>query len=225
MKEKKNTKNTKKKQEELNKKQEENNRKRVYALLAVLILIIILTGISYAVFQFTGKSDANTIKTGIITMSYSEAENGIFLDNALPLSDTTGKALSGNREYFDFTVSTGTSRTLNIPYEINVTPGTVTVDDTHGALKNDQVKVYLSDQAENQIVAPKLISTLEASTLRTGSLVLYKKTNNPADARQVVDNYRLRIWIDGDIDVTSIQGKSYSYSLKVNVNALVNAES
>jgi len=204
---------------------EENKRKNIYLVLAILLLLILITGVSVAVILFQGNSDANTISTGTITMSYSESENGILLTNALPLTDVTGKALSGDREYFDFAVSTGTSKTFNIPYEINVTPETVTVDDNNAALANNQVKIYLSDQSEAEIVAPKLISSLSTSTLRENALVLYNKTNNPTNATMVVDNYRLRIWIDENVDTADIAGKTYSYSLKVNVNALINAES
>lgn len=211
--------------EKKNVNEENSARKRVYMLIAAIILVLVLIGVSYAVILFQGKSDVNSISTGTITMSYSESENGIFLDNALPLTDVTGKALSANGEYFDFSVSTGTSKSLNVPYEINVTPGTVTVDDRNGALANNQVKVYLSDQSDNEIVAPKLVSSLPTSTLRRDSLVLYKKTNNPTNARLVVDNYRLRIWIDGDVEGSAIADKKYSYSLRVNVNALVKAES
>lgn len=206
-----------------NVKEENNNKRRIYMLFAAVLLVIVLVGVSYAAILFQGKSDVNSISTGTITMSYSESENGIFLENALPLTDITGKALSGNGEYFDFTVSTGTSKSLNVPYEINITPGTVTVDDRNGALANNQVKIYLSDQSDNEIVAPKLISSLPASTLRNDSLVLYNKTNNPTNARLVVDNYRLRIWIDGDVEASALADKKYSYSLKVNVNALVRA--
>ena len=84
-----------------------NSSKQVLvSILGVAILIVAVVGISFAAFSYSKTGTvANTITTGTITMSYSEPTNGINLTNALPITDTAGKALTGNNNTFDFTVA------------------------------------------------------------------------------------------------------------------------
>lgn len=82
-------------------------RKKEYiSILAVLILIITIVGISYAAFTYAGTGKTlNTITTGAISMSYEESSNVISMDKALPTTDATGKKQLKAGEYFDFTVA------------------------------------------------------------------------------------------------------------------------
>ena len=59
----------------------------------VLILVLMIVGISYAAFKFTGLGNKpNTITTGAITMEYTEeSTNTISMTGALPTTDATGK--------------------------------------------------------------------------------------------------------------------------------------
>ena len=65
-----------------------NSKKILLTVLGVAILIVAVVGISFALFtsndQITGE---NTIKSGTVTMSFSEKTNGIALSNALPMSE------------------------------------------------------------------------------------------------------------------------------------------
>ena len=82
-----------------------------------MLLIIAIIGVSYAAFRFTGEGQrVNTITTGSITMTYTETDNVINLEGALPTTDRTGKTLS---DYFEFTVSSSISGDVNINYEIS----------------------------------------------------------------------------------------------------------
>ena len=93
----------------------------ILTLLAVLTVILITGGVTYAFFSYakTGTTD-NLITTGSITFLYTEVDgvgNGISIQNAFPISDDKGKVLTKTNEYFDFKV---TSKTGNdkIPYEV-----------------------------------------------------------------------------------------------------------
>ena len=53
-----------------------NKRQLLLSIGLVLILVLMIVGISYAAFQFTGTGKKeNTITTGAITMKYEESTN------------------------------------------------------------------------------------------------------------------------------------------------------
>ena len=61
-------------------------------IIALLILMILAIGVSYAAFSFSKiGTKVNSITTGTITMSYEESDNTITLNGALPTTDETGK--------------------------------------------------------------------------------------------------------------------------------------
>lgn len=70
-----------------------NNKKQlILSIFLTLIIVVLIIGVSYAVFQFagTGKRE-NVITTGIMSMKYTELSNTISLSGALPTTDATGK--------------------------------------------------------------------------------------------------------------------------------------
>ena len=201
---------------------EGKNNKILLSIVGVAILVVLVVGISFAAYSATRTSDENTIRTGTISMSYSEPTNGIELTNALPMTDTDGKGLSGDKNIFNFTVSTNASGKLNIPYEINITPVTIVTNDSLGALTDGQIKVYLTKNGVDA-VAPTLVGSLAASTVggRNTSKVLYTTTDAHNGNDVITTEYVLRMWIDNDVNVSSITDKTYEYRLKVNVDAHV----
>ena len=59
---------------------------------ALIIMLVMVIGISYAAFQFKGPgSKLNTITTGAVSMSYEESENSINLVNALPTTSSNNR--------------------------------------------------------------------------------------------------------------------------------------
>ena len=129
------------------------------SVLGVAILVVAVVGISFAAFSYSKTGTvANTITTGTITMSYTEPTNGINLTNALPITDTAGKALSGDNNTFDFTVNATIAGDTNISYAITA------VKDAASDLPDTGVKVYLtstSGENETAVFEPKLVSQLD----------------------------------------------------------------
>jgi len=196
---------------------ENNDSKNVLlSVLGVAILVV-------ALFTLTGTSDNNSISTGTIAMSFSEAQNGIMLQNALPVTDDQGKA---ETHYFDFSVSAQASGSnVSIPYTITVTPVAGSGAYESKDLTDSQVKVYLTtvDGAnETPVVEPTLVSGLTASTItgRESSKTLYTTTVN-AGSTATVHSYRLRMWIDKDVNATENSDKQYT--LRVNADASAEA--
>ncbi len=63
------------------------NKKILVGLFAIVLVVLIL-GISYAVFNYAGIGNlVNSISTETVTMTYTEGTNKISLENAMPLED------------------------------------------------------------------------------------------------------------------------------------------
>ena len=203
-------------------KNEDNSKQVLLSVLGVAILVVAVVGVSFAAFSFSKTGQVtNTITTGTISMSYSEPQNGITLTNALPMNDETGKALEGENNTFDFTV-TATIRgsgdtTINYAITAVTTPGT--------SLTDDYVKVYLTNMngsADTEILEPTVVSSLpktssDDSGATDGQYILESGTFDAT----TTNSYRLRMWV---ADNFSVGQSSETYTLKVNVYGAADAQ-
>ena len=183
----------------------------------VLILVLMIAGISYAAFKFTGLgTKPNTITTGAITMEYEESTNTISMTGALPTTDATGKVRLTAGEYFDFTIKSNIQGNANINWEIaaeDVTP----LSAKKMAGKN--IKLYLtkldSTGAETQVMAPKVYNASTSANTKTGRpsgvMSLATGTMNTSETT----NYRLRMYVDEDYNPQG-DGGGLSFSVKIN---------
>ena len=115
-----------------------NTNSLIVSILAILILLVAIFGISFATLTFTNKgTESNTIRTGELKMSYTEDTNGISIVDALPISDDIGMKMSAANQYFDFTVGTKIKGDASISYEISAEK------DVNSTLKDEEVKLYL----------------------------------------------------------------------------------
>ena len=65
-------------------------------------LLVLMVGVSFAIFDYKDISSLNTIDLGRISMSYTEPSNSYILENALPMSNSEGK---NQNNYFEFIVT------------------------------------------------------------------------------------------------------------------------
>ena len=73
--------------------EKERSNKLIIIILLVLLLVLVI-GVSYSLYIYSGEGKQNnTISTGDLIFSYTESTNGIYIDNAMPLSDDIGKEL------------------------------------------------------------------------------------------------------------------------------------
>ena len=197
----------------MNENSSNSSKQILISILGVAILIVAVVGISFAAFTYakTGTT-TNTITTGTITMGYTEPTNGINLTDALPITDTAGKALSGDNNTFDFTVTATIAGTTTINYAITAVKGDgCTVAD-------DGIKVYLTDQNDAEVLAPTKVTALSktasgnAAGAPADQYVL--KTGTYSTVGTTTENYRLRMWVADDYVAPATSQK---YILKVNV--------
>ena len=183
----------------------------------VLILVLMIVGISYAAFKFTGLGNKpNTITTGAITMEYEESTNTISMTGALPTTDATGKVRLTAGEYFDFTIKSNIQGNANINWEIAAEDITAS-----SAKKMDgkNIKLYLtkldSTGAETQVMAPKVYNASTSANTKTGrpSGVMSLATGTMSASETT--NYRLRMYVDEDYNPQG-DGGGLSFSVKIN---------
>lgn len=192
----------------------ENNQKKVLlSVLGVAILVVAVVGISFAIYSTSFETEANSISTGTVMVSYTEPTNAININDALPIADATGKALEGTGKTFDFTVATHATSALTIPYVVTLTP------DTNNTITNEQVKVYLTKDTK-EVLAPTKVSALAADATRATSKKLYDGSDKYTadDTTSKTSKFVLRMWVADDVDAAAIQAKTYKAKVNVDSN-------
>lgn len=183
-------------------------------LLSIIGVICVITMTSVATFAFfnymkEGVTE-NTISTGTITFYYDEVGAtgaSINIENALPMTDEQGKALSGENEYFDFILTSEITGDAAIDYEI-------TARKKEGStLSEDSVKMYLEtsatgtnytvDDAGKVALFSDLDQTSVTNAYTEVTLFEGQVPARSTGATAFDKDFTLRMWIDGESDTTS----------------------
>lgn len=193
------------------------DKNNIIIVLLMLILIVLVFGITYSAFIFSGQGDKkNTISTGSLSFTYTENTNGIYLSNAMPISDEVGKKMDSqgnNQNYFDFNISSTITKNAAIYYEVFATP--IGVDNP---LDWEYVKIYLTDATnDNPILGydKEIIPTfkeLDESELDLNSKRLYYGVFKESGSK----NFRLRLWLSNKYKVSA---DKKMFKLRVGVKA------
>jgi len=199
----------------------------ILSLLAVLTVIIITGGVTYAFFSYTGTGTTdNVLTTDTITFLYTEVDgvgNGIKIENAFPISDEKGKALTKTNEYFDFKVTSKTASTLAIPYEITARKSSDSDD------IDEYIRVYLTKGETNEEVLLDNYSEL-TQTQKVDASKYTEKTiytgKVPSNTPDYEETFRLRMWLDEKtrFDTTDMNDKTFTLTVNVYANAKVVTE-
>ena len=181
------------------------------SVLAVAILVVAVVGVSFAFFTYSKQGETvNTITTGTLVFSYNEPENGILLEDAVPMSDEDAKTtLTSGRNVFDFTVTSTINGNATINYEITAKESTNQSD--IGTLESKYVKVSLDKVAggsETPVKAATYYDDLTAGTIATGDKLLGTGSATNSNGSPVTTTYRLRMWMaEQDADGTPVEMK------------------
>ena len=196
-------------------RRDENRKGIIVSVVTILTLIIMMFGITYAVFLYTYKGkQENVLKTGAVTFAYAETSNGISITNAEPMSDDAGKKIPASgpdveRGYFDFYVTATMSGNEEIRYDVigeNIT-------DVASKLDPRYVKVYLTN-GDGEVPYAGYNQTVPtyAKLTQDGVTKLYSGVFNSTGTHR----FRLRLWVSQDYPETA---RSEQFKMKVNVNA------
>jgi len=192
-----------------------------FTIIMCLLLIMVTIGVTYAAFSFTKEGTVeNSLETGTIVLTYTEGKTAITLNEAYPMSDEQGKLLTGENNVFDFTVQANLSRKVPIGYEVAAVKIPIT-DMT--PLEDDEVKLYLEkaidpETSYQEILAPThFLPRDEQSEIGSpvGSMIIDSGTF--INQGTTIHNYRLRLWVADDADLSS--GVAKKYGVKINVYA------
>ena len=194
----------------------DKKRQLLLSIGLVLILVLMIVGISYAAFKFTGEGKKpNTITTGAITMEYEESTNTISMTGALPTTDATGKVRLTAGEYFDFTIKSNIQGNANINWEIAAEDITAS---SAKKIDGKNIKLYLTKlngDKEEEVMAPKVYNASTSANTKTGrpSGVMSLATGTMSTSETT--NYRLRMYVDEDYNPQG-DGGGLSFSVKIN---------
>ena len=199
-------------EEEKKEEQEKKDRRRNIFLIIVFMFLLFLSsfGLTYSIYK--GDSGGNTeIITDKIVFTYSDVNrsgSGIYINNALPISDSIGKKLTGTNEYFDFSIN-ATSKKTRIKYQLLVRKNSVST------LSNNNVRVYLTGITGNyeQELVLKNFNELETTKLENiDYYILYEKVLDKG-IENYSDNFRLRMWVKENAN--DYQDKVFSINVDV----------
>ena len=152
--------------------------------------------------------------------------SGISIKDAYPISDSQGKMLSGTNEVFDFKITSNTATTSSIPYEITARKK------IGSTLDESAVKLYLTKvvgDSEEEVLLDKYSELPQTSRVTEDKYI--EKTiytgKVPANSTNYEQAFKLRMWIDSDVNFSQLEDGSYPYNDKeftVTVNVYANAK-
>ena len=188
------------------------NNKEVITVFLVLLLVITIIGVSYAAFTFskTGTVE-NAITTGAVTMIYTEGDNKITINNAVPITEDVGKTLSDENYLFDFTININIIGNTTISYEVTAEK------DSSSTLANSDVRLYLQRSLDGtnyneEVLEPSPYDPIvedDEFGAKAGEMVLDVGSTN----KTVMYYYRLRMWVDSSYELSEV---AKTFTIKVN---------
>lgn len=157
------------------------------------------------------KKKKQTIDAGSILFSFNEKSNNIYMTDVYPTKDEVGKALTGDKQYFDFSIS-ATFKNINkgnIVYEISLLP----LDDN--TIDQSDIRVNLVEDKKEVSINENMVNTFSAlpdSEYRPGGKVIYRRSVSNNN----VSEYIFRMWYSYDASIPKI---SKQFGCKVAVDA------
>jgi len=183
--------------------------KKVLTVIALVLLMILTVGITYALFAYSRAGEkVNSLSTGTVTMSYNEATNGLSITNALPVEDCTGEK---STDTFDFTMSITMKGNFTISYEVTAEK------DESSTLSDDDVRIYLErseDGTTYEAVSGPNSYTMIGNEDEFGASANEMILDSGTVTKSVDYKYKLRMWLSKNAEVT---GESKYFTIKVNV--------
>lgn len=175
---------------------EKNKKTLILSILAVLVLIIAVVGVSYAMYTFaaTGTKE-NYIQTGSISLNYQN-EATCTVSNAYPKTMEVGLANPDCTMSFDVVASLAGTTTIN--YELGLTyDGAVT-------LPTNAIRFTLQ-KGETYILGSAAAGVLMSDYTAAGAIAgLTNRIQADSFTASGTHSYVLKAWVDGDFDFETI---------------------
>ena len=196
---------------------------KLILIIFIIGIILIVTGTTYSFYKIKLKGQkTHFVSSDLISFTYKESEDKIAITNMTPVSDIDGK----KSNYFEFSVSSNLVKDMSVDYEISVLKTSTT-----NSFNEEDIKAYLTDENDNSLVEPVIISELEDNNKITNAKTIYQNSfaYNNSNEKQT-HTYRLRIWLKDNVDMskyvttketengTNVALENHIFKFKVNVN-------
>ena len=193
------------------------DKKKILMGLGVLSIVFLTLGLTYAFFNYSRNGTTeNSITVGAITFIYEEIDqqgSGISITDALPTSDNDGK--SG--QAFNFKIKSSNAMDTVIPYQITARKSTT----IENPLPDDAIRIYLtkvnsSTNNETEVLLDNYSNLITLQYNNHNDEILWND-QVPANDTNYEQNYKLRMWLDSDVDFSNGNYNNKEFSIKVNV--------
>ena len=185
-----------------------NKTRNIITIILAVVLVALFIGGSYALWTYNFTGGENVIETDSISLELLESEDEVIsIENALPMADKDGIVQS---EAFSFAVTTRTEGVTDIYYNLKIE--NVSVDSGYTAFSDNDIKIYLTDDNDKALIAPRNIGNLN-------NYIFYKTYNkHTGEEAEVTTKYKLKAWIDFDVDASNWNANTklqYKFKIKV----------
>ena len=183
-------------------------------LIAVFLSVGAVIGVSSYMFYNDNKNiEYDEVSGGEISMTYTDDQNIFSIMNGVKMSDTEGIAQDASDKYFDFAINTDISNANNLEYSIILVK-----DETLSTALDENVKIYLEKEVSgsySEVYGPVVFSSNMKDSEYENAMIIYKGTNK----NNKTENFRLRMWISSDANITPEQIQNYSVKIMVDGKA------
>ena len=187
--------------------------KIIVLISGVLVILLMVVGISFAIFRFGEESTNQELVLGDIWMKYTES-NGIQLENALPGDEYTN--------YFEFTITgTNTYTKKDIYYDISLTHGDIPAGkEESNRVEDKYLKFKLTEvngDTETEIFTDKTYDDLTNKRVHVDTISKSTSTYSKTYRLYMVISEELTYGNSSDAILTTEEFSSIFGSVKVNV--------
>jgi len=184
--------------------EQKTNKKITYGIVAVLLIVLITIGETYAYFSAQAETDVQTVTTGTLTMGF-ETGDTLNLTGLIPIKDSEIKSKAAE---IPFSVTNTGSEHMNITIKLK----DITIADD---LKDVDFRWGLYNTDTDVGVSFGIFKYAETG----GEEIIYR--DSIIDAGSPKKNYILRIWIHDDgAEQNYMQGETFSAKIDVTGTAI-----
>ena len=183
-------------------------------LIAVFLSVGAVIGVSAYLFYGDEKNiEYDEVSGGEISMTYTDDQNVFSIINGVKMSDAEGIAQDASDKDFDFAINTDIINANNLEYSIILVK-----DETLSTALDENVKIYLEKEVSgsySEVYGPVVFSSNMKDSEYENAMTIYKGSNK----NNKTENFRLRMWISSDANITPEQIQNYSVKIMVDGKA------
>ncbi len=174
------------------------NRNKIIAIvLSALGLIGILSGITYAFFNYTKSTGTQQMSSGDILFRLNEGEDEISLTNVFP--ESTIEARSRNDNYITFSINGKNTSNKTIYYELVLDYGE-TLSSPKSRYKDEDLRFDLVELDANGNEIEYLVDALSYTSIANKRI--WVDTVDANTNQDLTRYYKLRVWLDEEVVIS-----------------------